>query len=81
MQAEEGAARPPRRMFDLKAGADTADTSRYVLVGAFGPRHLVSVDGEYCVDGVCRSTSVPIESGSGSSVFDEDDDRVLPHAG
>ena len=62
-------------MFD-KAGADTADTSRYVLVGA--PRHLVSVDGEYCVD--LSIYECPHRVGLGV-VFDEDDDRVLPHAG
>ena len=44
-----------------KAGADTTDTHRYVLVGA--PRHLLSVDVEHSVDlAICERL---IESGSG----------------
>ena len=53
-----------QRMLE-KAGADTADTIGYVLVGA--PRHLVSVDGEHSADLAIHERL--IESGSGSCLM------------
>ena len=61
-------------MFE-RAGADTADATRYVLVGA--PRNLVSVRGVQC-----RSVDLRASHRIGLEVvFDDDDDRVLHHAG
>ena len=63
-----------------RLAANTADTMRYVLVGA--PRNLVSVDGEYSVD--LAIYECLIESGSGSCLmrttiecFSTQDDHVI----